>query len=521
MDPTRPRRPPRRHGRATPIAAALLVVVLIGAACAAAATRTESAKLTSASRKPNIVFILTDDLSWNLITPQIAPHIVALEKAGETFDHYFVADSLCCPSRSTIFTGLFPHDTKVTTNSSPDGGYDKFQEQGLDHRTYAVALQSAGYATSMNGKYLNGYGDPDMSASTAPVPPGWTDWHVSNTTGYAEFNFTQNDNGTFNTYSGQRNYGVDVLNSKVQSFIKSERSTPFAVEVATYAPHLPYTPAPRNSHDFPGLTQPHDPSFNVQNVNPPAWMGQRPALGAQDVATTDAVYRRRAQSVEAVDKLLADTEATLAAKHLSGNTYIVFSSDNGYHLGQHRLEMGKQTAFDTDIRVPLIVAGPGVPQGQTVHDVVQNTDLYPTFVQLAGATVAGPVDGTSLVPLLHPTAGTSTAAWPTVALVEHQGPDDPTDPDYDGGSSDPTTYQAIRISAPRLPGFAGPVDAVYVEYADAQHELEYYDITNDQFEIVNIAGSLTATQKAELHQILVGLVNCHTAAACWNAALPM
>ena len=96
---------------------------------------------TAPVEPPNIVFILTDDLSWNLINEQFAPHIMQLERQGETFDHYFVADSLCCPSRSTIFTGLFPHDTKVVTNLPPVGGYQKFQSEGLDKRTFAVALQ--------------------------------------------------------------------------------------------------------------------------------------------------------------------------------------------------------------------------------------------------------------------------------------------------------------------------------------------------------------------------------------------
>ena len=185
-------------------------------------------------KHPNVVFILTDDLSWNLINDKFAPHIVQLQKRGETFNHYFVADSLCCPSRSWIFTGLFPHDTKVATNLPPDGGFQKFQSEGLDQKTFAVALQSSGYSTSMLGKYLNGYGDP-MNPETAPVPPGWSDWHVSNSTGYAEFNFLLNDNGTVNSYNGPDNYGVDVLNSDAQSFINRSAGNPFAVEVATFA----------------------------------------------------------------------------------------------------------------------------------------------------------------------------------------------------------------------------------------------------------------------------------------------
>jgi N-acetylglucosamine-6-sulfatase len=228
----------------------------------------------------------------------------------------------------------------------------------------------------------------------------------------------------------------------------------------------------------------------------------------------------RAQSVEAVDKLLADIEATLTRDHVARNTYIVFSSDNGYHMGQHRLRKGKQTAFDTDIRVPLIIAGPGVPAGKTLPQVARNVDLYPTFVQLASATPHTPIDGHSLRPLLHPPK--NRPPWRTVALVEHSHATkpNPNDPDSEKGGGNPTTYDAIRISSKHLPGFNGPVEAVYVEYKDTTHEIEYYDIRHDPFERTNIAKRLTKAQKAELHKILVGLENCHKARACWTAAPP-
>jgi N-acetylglucosamine-6-sulfatase len=371
----------------------------------------------------------------------------------------------------------------------------------------------------MLGKYLNGYGDP-MKPRTAPVPPGWSDWHVSNSTGYAEFNFLLNDNGTFNRYRGKENYGVDVLNTDAQTFINHAAGKPFAIEVATFAPHAPYTPAPRNANDFPGLQEPRDPSFDTNNVDPPAWLGARPPLTANQIQRLDASYRKRAQAVEAVDKLLGDTEVTLAANHLTDNTYIVFSSDNGYHLGQHRLLRGKQTAFDTDIRVPLVVAGPGVPAGRTVPQVVQNTDLYPTFVELSGRAPGPQIDGHSLVSLLHP-SGHVPPPWRTVALVEHHGANlDPADPDFEGGGSNPTTYEAVRISTSSLPSFRGPVESVYVEYDDRQHEIEYYDIAQDPFEQHNVASELSAAQRTELHGVITGMEACHTGAACWDAARP-
>jgi N-acetylglucosamine-6-sulfatase len=486
----------------------------------------------AASSRPNIVFILTDDLSWNLITPTIAPHIFQLEHEGETFTNYYVADSLCCPSRATIFTGLFPHDTQVTTNLPPYGGYTKFLSRGLSKKTFAVALQAAGYKTSLLGKYLNGYGDTGsgifipvgqkdtMTKANAPVPPGWNDWHVSNNTGYNEFNYYLNDNGHFHFYPRAiGTYGVDVLNRDAQKLIeKNAHHSPFVVEAATFAPHVPYTPAPRNADDFPGMTEPRNPSFGAQNTNPPGWLGQRPPLTAAQVQAIDGAYRERAQSVESVDKLLADTEATLAREGIAKNTYIVFSSDNGYHLGQHRILEGKETAFDTDIRVPLIVAGPGVPRGKVVPQVTQNVDLNPTFQQLGGVTLSRSIEGRSLVSLLHPSK--ASPPWRTVALLEHQGDTQPGDPDFQGAGSNPPSYDGIRVQAKHLSGFRGPVDATWVEYDDPQHEIEYYNDAKDPFQLHNIAGNLTKAQRTTLDGILVGLRTCHSTTVCWRAGLP-
>jgi N-acetylglucosamine-6-sulfatase len=318
--------------------------------------------------------------------------------------------------------------------------------------------------------------------------------------------------------SGRRSddYGVDVLSRDASAFIARARRRPFAIEAATFAPHRPYTPSPSNACDFPGLTAPRDPSFNANNVDPPSWLGYRRPLSPRRLSLIDDGFRLRAQSVEAVDALVARVERKLRAEHLMRHTYIVFSSDNGYHMGQHRLLWGKMTAFDSDIRVPLIVTGPGVPHGRIVHEVTQNTDLAPTFEQLAGAPVAPSVDGHSLVPLLHPRRRRALR-WRTLALVEHRYDTDRNDPDYEAGKlgGDPTTYRALRISAPHLPGFRGRVEAVYVEYLDG--EREYYDIARDPYEQRNIVGRLRPAQRHELHMLLGRLKRCHGTRACWRA----
>jgi N-acetylglucosamine-6-sulfatase len=396
-------------------------------------------------------------------------------------------------------------------------------QHDLASRTYAVALRQRGYLTSMMGKYLNGY-EPTFDRSR--VAPGWSDWHVAGNA-YNEFDYALNENGTINSYGGPTgacavtgkpdNYMVDVLAARGSTLIDAAalKGAPFAIEIATFAPHAPYIPAERNACDFPSLTAPRDPSFDTPNINPPSWLTNRLPLRPTVIERIDNSFRMRAQAVESVDKLIGDLEAELAAKGLAKNTYIVFSSDNGYHMGQHRLRSGKQTIFDTDIRVPLIVAGPGVPQGVVNRNVVENVDLYPTFVQLAGGGANAAVDGHSLVPLLQ--AGPVPPPWRTAALIEHHGPDRSlTDPDYESGnlSGNPSSYEAVRIFDPRTWG-----DVVYAEYT-ATGEREFYNLDRDAFERDNTYPSLTPAQKARLHDILVGLEGCHGASACWGAGVP-
>jgi arylsulfatase A-like enzyme len=457
-----------------------------------------------ANGRPNIVFVLTDDLAWNLI--QYMPHVLALQQRGTTFSNYFVTDSLCCPSRSSIFSGRYPHDTGVFSNGGPDGGFALFHGQGEERATFATALQAAGYRTAMMGKYLNGYQPYFSETGFRPyIPPGWNEWDVGGNA-YSEFNYTLNENGTLFRYGHQpQDYLTDVLAKKGTAFIRgaARAQTPFLLEIATYAPHLPYTPAPRDVNDFPGLTAPTGPAFNTQNINAPSWLADLPELNALQLSSLDRAFRLRAQSLQAVDRMIGSIESTLAARGLAQNTYIVFSSDNGYHMGEHRLTAGKLTAFDSDIRVPLIVAGPNVQPAQTVTQMTENIDLNPTFSAIGNAVVPPSVDGHSLVTLLQ---GQTVSDWPHAILVEHHGPDfnasDPDNPPIASGN--PTSYNAIRTP-----------NSVYIEYTNG--ETEYYDLTTDPSELNNTVSTLSAGDQSRLHNALMALVNCHDGATCWTA----
>jgi N-acetylglucosamine-6-sulfatase len=461
-------------------------------------------QLVAQTDRPNIVFVLTDDLSMNLL--RFMPHVLAMQRQGLTFNNYFVSDSLCCPSRSSIFTGNLPHDTKVFDNVGRRGGFRQFFDRGEEQHAFAVALQRAGYNTALMGKYLNGYGQERGSVPGLPftyVPPGWTEWEVGGW-GYPEFNYILNEDGSVQTYGSRpQDYLTDVLARKGVDFINSSagQGKPFFLELSTFAPHSPYTPAPRDATDFPGLTAPRPPSFDTIPTNAPGWLARRPPLTADQVSRIDDVYRLRAQSVQAVDRMIGQIEATLAADGLSDNTYIVFSSDNGLHTGEYRLMPGKMTAFDTDIHVPLIVSGPGIPAGTTTNAMTENIDLAKTFAQIGGTDV--PSDGRSLMQLF---GGLTPATWRNAVLIEHRGPDlRPDDPDFQQpASGNPTTYEAMRTD-----------EFLYVEYSDG--EREFYDLRNDPFELHNLAGYLTAIQLGQLHAELLDIERCHGGARCWAA----
>jgi N-acetylglucosamine-6-sulfatase len=179
----------------------------------------------------------------------------------------------------------------------------------------------------------------------------------------------------------------------------------------------------------------------------------------------------------------------------------VFSSDNGFHMGEYTLTSGKQTAFETDINVPLIVTGPGVPAGRAASQLTSNIDLAPTFENLAGLPVPADVDGHSLAALWH---GQEPADWRQAILVEHHGPDfSPDDPDRQTQKpGDPPSYEAVRTAT-----------ALYVRYAGGAQE--YYDTATDPYELDNLAAQGIP---AGLRDALTALENCHTGAACWAAA---
>jgi arylsulfatase A-like enzyme len=472
----------------------LLAVVLVAVSVAPDARTAQHRQ----SERPNIVFILTDDLSWDLV--QYMPNVQQMQREGMTFSNYFVTDSLCCPSRASIFSGRYPHNHGVLTNTPPTGGFSAFR-RGAEAETFATVLQGQGYRTALMGKYLNGY-QADYRAA-----PGWSNWQVPDG-GYRGFNYTLSANGRVAHFGrASRSYLTDVLRRRGKSFVSrvGQSGHPFLLELATFAPHRPATPAPRDRHDFPFLEGPRDAAFDAVPENPPAWLRGRPALSQAQIDAMNREYRKRAQSVQAVDEMVGQVRRTLRERGLDRNTYVIFSSDNGYHMGQRRLLAGKMTAYDSDIRVPLIVVGPGVPPGSTQPALAENVDLAPTFMRLAGKRPPPWVDGHGLISLLR---GRVPPVWRDSVLIEHHHPDTPNgDPDAQTLSSgNPPSYEALRTQT-----------ELYVEYVDG--EREWYDLTTDPEQLHNRYDELTQDGKDALHNRLVALEAC-SGASCRVASTP-
>jgi arylsulfatase A-like enzyme len=458
------------------------IIALLFLGVFASGTAPSSRATAQAAARPNLVLILTDDQDLTLGSLDFMPRTRELiARQGLTFVSHFVPLSLCCPSRATVLTGLYPHNHKVYTNFPPGGGFEKFDALGHEEATLATALHTAGYRTALLGKYLNGY---PGSEEPTHVPPGWDEW-ASPVAGspYAAYRYTLNEDGKTVKYgSDPEDYMTDVLAARATGFVRSAAASgqPFFLYLATYAPHKPSTPARRHAGLFPDLRAPRTPSFNEADVrDKPARVRRLPRLDDHQVAEIDALYRKQMRSLQAVDEAVAALVQALQETGQLANTYLVFTSDNGFHMGQHRLEPGKYTPYESDVHVPLLVRGPGVPVGRTVDALTSSVDLAPTFAELAGTALRVPADGRSLVPFLQ---GQTPASWRQVVLLE-QFAFPPAPPSADKVLEPPDPQDEKAAAYPAHLGLRA-ADFKFVEYGTSEREV--YDLRQDPDELANL-----------------------------------
>jgi N-acetylglucosamine-6-sulfatase len=402
--------------------------------------------------RPNFVVIVTDDQRWDTLEAMPAVQRLLVDR-GMTFTSAFTTTPSCCPSRVSLLTGRYSHHTGVFDGSAGNapGGAPAFD----DGSSLATWLDASGYRTGLVGKYLNDYDE----LPTGYIPPGWDEWFAIAQPGpqIRYYDFELNENGKIVKYGVEPSqYSTTVLQEKAVRFIEADE--PFFLYFAPIAPHPPSTPAPADVSASVDLAWGPPPSFDEADVSDKPGGGP-PPLSARGVAHARSRRLEMIRSLLAVDRAVEAIVDAVAATGRMGNTYFLFTSDNGFLWGEHR-RFGKVWPYEESIRVPLVIRVPGGRTARTVEEVALNIDIAPTIMDLAGAEPGLPPDGISLVPLFE---------------GDRRSPRDRFLVEFLGYAPHVPPYVALRTKR-----------FLYVEYRNGGREL--YDLRTDPFELRNLFG---------------------------------
>jgi N-acetylglucosamine-6-sulfatase len=480
--------------------------------------------------RPNVIVIQTDDQNRADLNTRYKNHsgqLVAAMPAtlkqiahrGVTFANYYATEPVCCPSRTSLLTGQYPHNTGVKTNQRGRGGYYAYKALVWNH-VLPVWLQEAGYTTAHIGKFLNFYGDADPNE----VPPGWDQWLTLDGDEDARdyYGYRLNVNGavigpigsyahpdpaTFKSGTPGATYNSDVLSDfAVAETTQLAQGGPFYMQLDFTAPHNDNFPGPgpQPPSRYVGTVKkkaPRDGAFNEADVSDkPAVVRVRHKLSPHKIKTVDEVYRRRLEALRAVDDGIARVLAALRDSGEQSNTWIFVLSDNGIFQGDHRFDRAKFLAYESASHMPLVVRGPGVPHRRFSTALAANIDIAPTIAGIADAKPDRPVDGIDLRPYIRHPSRTNQAQ--RALLIESFEPLRATNPASradatPSAAAHPRTYAAIRHGVWKMIRYAN--DGGY----------EIYDLRNDRQETNSLQGKPGFDQVQDwLEQWLSRLVVC-------------
>lgn len=481
--------------------AALLIAGIAGLTLLAFLVRGESSH--AASSKPNVIMFTTDDQTFRDMSV-MAKTQALIGNQGASFLHAYASDPLCCPSRVTVQTGDYAHNTGVLGNTPPAGGYSSFN----DKNDLPIWLQSVGYRTIHIGKMPNGFGEV---TNQKYVPPGWGPFEGGTGAGSrGEFygflgppssytGFTLDQNGVDKSYSPDA-YSTDVYGdlavSRINNHLTNFPDSPLYMQVQFFAPHDPATPAPKYADAFSTALLPTDASFNEKNVrDKPGWIRGIRRFGPGLIAKIQTRYQHRLETLLSVDDAVEKIVNDLDSKGVLGNTYLIFTSDQGLMQGQHRLHQGKFVAYDPSTQVPLEIRGPGIPAGSQPRALVWNGDITSTILQMAGAQPGLPQDGQSMLrfaqnptlkstrPILFETGPPGTAFEPATAAAAKAGGPVKVSKYVKNLDLDHTAQFARAIVAPRYRGIRTG-RYLLVKYGDGSREM--YDLSHDPLELDSV-----------------------------------
>lgn len=466
----------------------------------------------AASAAPNILVIMTDDQEDTGSMAYMPKVRSLIAEQGITFQNSFANVPLCAPSRASFFTGQAAHNHGIKANSPlDDGGWEAFKAK--EETALPVWLQQAGYKTALLGKYINRYGQQshwgawlawlgnmfgiEFKGETIGnprdwVPKGWDLWYAFTGSRVRYYDYAINENGTILDFGDKpEDYSTDVLSARAVRFILDQKDTtqPFFLYIAPKAAHAEgkrAIPAPRHAQSFKDVSLPMRAAFDEKDVSRKAIKAPRVKRPGLDELT--GRYHAELQSLQAVDELVEAVVEALKSAGKLDNTVLVYTSDNGFLFGEHRL-IGKTAAYDESIKVPLAISGPGVAKNETRSQLVNTLDVVATIADLAGAKPNQELDGSSLKPLF----ADSNAPWRGALLLES-----------------PVTrfervqnrYLGVRTSTQK-----------YIRYEGGFEEL--FDLAADPDEIKNQAGNpLYASDLGALRDLLEKLKTC-AGSNCW------
>jgi arylsulfatase A-like enzyme len=462
-------------GRVVWIWATAAVLLVFGAAGAAGSAIAAPAHVHD--QRLNVVVILSDDERWDGTTVMNNVKNLLVDH-GVNFTNAHVTTSMCGPSRASILTGQYAHHNGVLDNFGPHA-YPAYKDEPND---LPVWMHRAGYQTALVGKYINGY---TGAVGHHKIPPGWDDWQVMDSIPMeAYYNYSINDNGHLEHYGNKpSDYSTNVLAHKAVQFIQGARH-PFFLYFAPVAPHLPAIPDKRDQKKLENIAPIHSPAFNQRNVGKEPWrFWHKDMLSAAAQLYINHVRIRQQESLLALDRSVKSVVQALKARHELNRTVIIYTSDNGFLWGEHRLG-GKVWPYQESTHVPMIVRAPWTTTAARNNQPVLNIDIAPTITALTGVKPGLPEDGRSFVPFLH----AEPAAWRHAFLVEYLGKDML----RKGG---PPPYVSVQTRR-----------NLYVEYRNGWREL--YNLRRDPWEMNNIAGNAkTKPLQATLSQTLQRLYN--------------
>ncbi|HXR60562.1 MAG TPA: sulfatase, partial [Solirubrobacterales bacterium] len=537
MQMSAPQFSPSRAPLPARLAAAAALLALLAGLVFACAPRADAASSSAfPPEKPSFVVIQTDDETLDqlyavfnaggLEIPAMPNTLAMIARRGITFNRYYVSYPLCCPSRVSLLTGRYAHNSNVRGNVQPNGGYTGFKSRAAYTHNLATWLQGGGYRTIHIGKFLNGYGDEPYDNGT-DVPPGWNAWHtvLKADTHHYFYGYTLNNNGALEGPIGDpgswdtREYGerdyfgcptatieekpclyeTDVLSRiAYEELTATSPEQPFYLQLDYTAPHGDFRrpagpePAPRHYTLFDGAPYPHsrEEGFNEGSVNDkPRFIREAPYLSGTEIHAYRVYYQKALASLRAVDEGVKTVLDTLGGLHRLRNTYVIFTSDNGFFYGEHRLTGGKFLAYEPATHLPLLMRGPGIKPNTSTGQLAGNIDIAPTILELAGVQADKSVDGTSLVPFFRDPSLRTRRPLLFESFVQtndveanpepEPAPTGPVYPRRGGGQATasivapPKDYEGIRL---------GPYK--YIEWPNGEKEL--YDINKDPNELNNI-----------------------------------